>query len=105
MLARTVEIGIDPPVFDMIIRPQEVARQGIAGFLDTLFHVAKEYPGEITVSDNRQVITQIHRPDKPEPKEKTSESFADIMQRIAVDHVRGSNGLTTSNGLPIRKAA
>jgi hypothetical protein len=102
-LSRTVEIfeGDDtkPPVFDAAILSHECARQGLSGFLDTVLHLAREFPGEIEVSDNRHLPVAVHRPPQPGSAEEnaTTESFAAMIPR--------PGGLRDTNGCQLRTEA
>jgi hypothetical protein len=102
-LSRTVEIfeGDDtkPPVFDAAIQSHECARQGLSGFLDTVLHLAREFPGEIEVSDNRHLPVAVHRPPQPGSEEEnaTTESFAAMIPR--------PGGLRDTNGCQLRTEA
>ena len=99
-LSRTVEIfqgdETNPPVFDAAILGHECARQGVAGFLDTVMRLAREFPGEIEVSDNRHLPVAVHRPPQMEPPEDeaTVESFAAMVPR--------PGGLRDTNGRQLR---
>lgn len=97
LLARTVEVGVEPPVFDLQTWEEERAYQGISGFLDTILRIARNYPGEITVADNRTVWVRAHRPPQPEPQEETVPSFAMSLQP--------PSRLTVPNGRHTRKVA
>jgi hypothetical protein len=102
-LARTVEIfagdETNPPVFDAAILSHECARQGVAGFLDTIMRLAREFPGEIEVFDNRHIPVAVHRPPQPAPAEDdvTMESFAAMLPR--------PGGLRDTNGCQLRTGA
>ena len=96
LMSRTVEIDPNRPLFDLEVIDSDLAKQGIAGFLDTVHKVSKEYPDQILVSDCRSGAPDVHRPD-PVEEDETVESFAEMVMRPSV--------LTDSQGRPLSAAA
>lgn len=76
LLSRTVEIDTERPMFDMEIVDTDAAKRGLAGILDTLHKLSKEFPGALVLADNRKEQIEVMRPiPKAEDEQESTESF------------------------------